>query len=60
MTEAIHRFYDDPPMTKEGEPIKLTAEQQAFWQVMSWLCWMWSKLTINTQIVLTNACNHVQ
>ena len=31
MTEAIHRFYDDPPMTKEGKPIKLTAEQLAFW-----------------------------
>ena len=30
-TEAQHRFYDDPPMTKEGKPIKLTAEQQAFW-----------------------------
>ena len=31
MTEAIHEFYTDPPMTKEGKPIKLTAEQLAFW-----------------------------
>jgi len=30
-TEAQHRFYDDPPMSTKGKPIKLTAEQLAFW-----------------------------